>query len=153
MTADPPHATRPGHAEDCGACLYGALPDADHAGIDPPDMKDHTRRPPPTPPRLARWPVVVVLVGLVFVAGTWISPILGLVGGLIMLPGVTAWGYIVAEWRSDERRWRADHRAWKAEQTQVWRDARTRGEPWYCPTCADLACPNEHGEDAASAGP
>ena len=93
---------------------------------------------------MSRWPVAVSLVGLLFVAGTWISPILGLVGGLIMLPGVTAWGYITAEWRSDERRWRAEYRAWEAEQTQVWLAARKRGEPWYCPTCGDLSCPNQH---------
>lgn len=147
MTAELPPKTRPGHAEDCGPCLYESLPDEDKAGFDPAAVGTHTRRPPPALPRPPNWPAVVVSVGLIScVVGLWNGVVFGLVGGVVMLPGVIAWGYLAAEWRIAERRWRADYSAWKAEQTKVWLAERKRGERWYCPTCADLSCSNQHSD-------
>jgi hypothetical protein len=147
MTAELPPQTRLGHAEDCGACLYESLSDEDKAGFDPATVRTHTRRPPPTLPQLPNWPAVVVVVGFITcVVGFLNGPVFGLVGALIMFPGVIAWGYIAAEWRGVERRWRADYTAWKAEQTKVRLAARKRGELWYCPTCAELSCSNQHSD-------
>lgn len=136
----------PGHAQDCTACRYNALPNADRAALQLATLPRHTRREPPPAP-------VGSHIAPVLAAGAFVIAGLGAATNLV---GVGVLGFILcagaAAVMSQKGRhaWREQVADWKDEQTETWLQARAQARTWPCPTCGLLSCPNRHSVTTTS---
>lgn len=135
-----------GHADDCAACTYAALPAEDKAHLVAEAFTNHTRREPPKPPadpdrRTLRLAALASLIGFAL-AFAW-------TGFLFVGAATLVWAAFLATQLKEEVRrrdaaWRSRVKAWKVEQTEAWLAARAQAKTWPCPTCGSETCSAQH---------
>lgn len=135
---------RPGHANDCPACLYASLPEADQRLFYADDFAAHVSQEPPEPPARPDWACLPVVVGIVLAVAGHSIAVLAAFGGLVGAGGALVWIYLFWRWETLLRQWAILDEQWMAVQTQEWLQRRAQGLLWPCPTCAKLSCSNQH---------
>lgn len=157
-----------GHAEDCPACTFVALPGEDREILDATAFHHRRKDPPAQPFRPGRsmtaWMITLVFWAL-YLFGLLVDHPLVSVPLLVVTAAALARVFRLHSTHSDgsgaswcpmckehryrqflvtHAQWRRAIDFWFAEQRGVRRELHSGGLLWPCPTCGALSCPDQH---------